>query len=101
MVMSEAEDKVEDFLIPYGIGSDTTIDVGEGDIKLSELLIEFAESYHQERMKEALEEVEKSLMSHEEIMEHEINGTKISPLGIRALLFQRNATQEAINKLKE
>lgn len=33
----------EDFLYKYKIGSDTTIDVGEGDILLTKLLQEYAE----------------------------------------------------------
>lgn len=44
----------EEFLYKKGICSDTTIGI-EGDYPLTELLNEFAEQYHQAKLKELLQ----------------------------------------------
>jgi hypothetical protein len=67
----------------------------DGQITTLDDLFGFAEFYHQERVKEALEEVEKSFLP----LWIEIDVKDV--FRNEAIKEQRNATQEAINKLKE
>jgi len=46
--------------------------------------------------KQTIQAVKDSLMSDEEIDNYEIDGTRISPLGIKALKEQKNQTQKMI-----
>jgi hypothetical protein len=64
-------------------------------VSVNKAMAKVMESYHQERVKEALEEVEKSFLP----LWIEIDVKDV--FRNEAIKEQRNATQEAINKLKE